>query len=154
MRCESVICSVVSNSVRPHELQPTRLLCPWNSPGKDAGVSSHFLHQGIFLTQGYVCVCVCLFMLELPQKQRIPQHNLGAYITEIYFLTVLEDKSAIRISFWQGSLLDLWIAISCNLLKRPLLNTYMERERFFYVSSSSHKKTSSIRLELHIYHPL
>ena len=26
--------SVVSNSLRPHEL-PTRLLCPWNSPGKN-----------------------------------------------------------------------------------------------------------------------
>ena len=26
--------SVVCNSLRPHELQPTRLLCPWDSPGK------------------------------------------------------------------------------------------------------------------------
>ena len=30
----------------------TRLLCPWNSPGKNTGVGSHFLLQGIFLTQG------------------------------------------------------------------------------------------------------
>ena len=28
------------------------LLCPWNSPGKSSGVGSHFLLQGIFLTQG------------------------------------------------------------------------------------------------------
>ena len=28
-------CSVVFNSLRPHGLQPTRLLCPWNSPGKN-----------------------------------------------------------------------------------------------------------------------
>ena len=61
MRCESVSCSVVSNSVRPHELWPTRLLCPWNSPGKDAEVNNHFLHQGIFLTQGYVCMCVFIY---------------------------------------------------------------------------------------------
>ena len=33
-------------------LQPTRLLCPWDSPGKNTGVSSHYLLQGIFLTQG------------------------------------------------------------------------------------------------------
>ena len=29
--------SVVSNSLRPHWLQPARLLCPWNSPGKSTG---------------------------------------------------------------------------------------------------------------------
>ena len=42
----------MSDSVRPHGLQPTRLLCPWDSPGKNAGVGCHFLLQGIFLTQG------------------------------------------------------------------------------------------------------
>ena len=30
----------------------TRLLCPWNFPGKSTGVGCHFLLQGIFLTQG------------------------------------------------------------------------------------------------------
>ena len=29
-----------------------RLLCPWDSPGKNTGVGCHFLLQGIFLTQG------------------------------------------------------------------------------------------------------
>ena len=29
--------SVVSLSLQPHGLQPARLLCPWNSPGKDTG---------------------------------------------------------------------------------------------------------------------
>ena len=29
-----------------------RLLCPWDSPGKNIGVGCHALHQGIFLTQG------------------------------------------------------------------------------------------------------
>ena len=33
--------SVVSNSSRLHGLQPTRLLCPWNSPGKSTGVGCH-----------------------------------------------------------------------------------------------------------------
>ena len=32
---ESVSCSVMSDSLRPHGLYPTRLLCPWDSPGKD-----------------------------------------------------------------------------------------------------------------------
>ena len=35
-----------------HGLQPTRLLCPWDFPDKDAGVGCRFLLQGIFPTQG------------------------------------------------------------------------------------------------------
>ena len=35
----------MSNSVRPHRWQPTRLLCPWDSPGKNTGVGCHFLLQ-------------------------------------------------------------------------------------------------------------
>ena len=43
--------SVVSDSSPTHGLEPTRLLSPWDSPGKNTGVSCHFLLQGIFLTQ-------------------------------------------------------------------------------------------------------
>ena len=35
----------MSDSVRPHRRQPTRLLCPWDSPGKNTGVGCHFLQQ-------------------------------------------------------------------------------------------------------------
>ena len=44
--------SVVSNSLGPHGLKLTRLLPPWNSAGKNTGVSCHSLLQGLFLTQG------------------------------------------------------------------------------------------------------
>ena len=37
--------SVVSDSVRPYRRQPIRLLCPWDSPGKNTGVGCHFLLQ-------------------------------------------------------------------------------------------------------------
>ena len=39
------VASVVSDSVRPHRRQPNRLLCPWDSPGKNTGVGCHFLLQ-------------------------------------------------------------------------------------------------------------
>ena len=45
-------CSVLSDSFWPHELWSARLLCPWDSPGKNIGVGCHFLLQGIFPTQG------------------------------------------------------------------------------------------------------
>ena len=47
--CAVLSCSVVSDS---HGLQPARLLCPWDSLGKNTGVACHALLQGNFLTQG------------------------------------------------------------------------------------------------------
>ena len=35
----------MSDSVQLHRLQPTRLPCPWDSPGKNTGVGCHFLLQ-------------------------------------------------------------------------------------------------------------
>ena len=35
----------MSNYVQPHRRQPTRLPCPWDSPGRNTGVGCHFLLQ-------------------------------------------------------------------------------------------------------------
>ena len=43
--------SVVSDSSWHHGLQPTRLLHPWDFPGKSTGVGCHFFLQGIFTNQ-------------------------------------------------------------------------------------------------------
>ena len=37
-------------TLRPYGLKPTRLLCPWDSPGKNTGVGCPALLQGIFPT--------------------------------------------------------------------------------------------------------
>jgi len=50
-RSENVSHLVVSNSATPG-LLPSRLLCPWNSPGKNTEMGSHSLIQRIFPTQG------------------------------------------------------------------------------------------------------
>ena len=42
----------MSHSLQPYGLQPTRLLCPWNSPGRNTEAGSHFFPQGIFSIQG------------------------------------------------------------------------------------------------------
>jgi len=72
--------SVVSDSLRPHGLQPTRLLRPWDFPGKSTGVGCHFLLQGIFPTQGSnPGLPHCRQMLltsELPGKQLTPQKDV------------------------------------------------------------------------------
>ena len=50
--CCCLVISVVSDSVQPYGLQPARLLCPWDSLGKNTGVDCHALLQGTFPTQG------------------------------------------------------------------------------------------------------
>ena len=52
MCCAVLSHSVVSDPLWPQGLKPTRLLCPWNSPGKNAGIGCHALLQGIFPTEG------------------------------------------------------------------------------------------------------
>ena len=52
---EKSILSVVSDSLQPRGLYPTRFLCPWDFPDKNTGVGCHFLLQGIFLIQGLNC---------------------------------------------------------------------------------------------------
>ena len=46
--------SVVSDSWRPHGLQPTRLLRPWDFPGESTGVGCHCLLQIVFVTHLYL----------------------------------------------------------------------------------------------------
>ena len=51
MRCHYIaaataaaaVTTVISDSVRPHGQQPTRFLCPWDSPGNNTGVGCHLL---------------------------------------------------------------------------------------------------------------
>ena len=45
-------CKVMSESGDSMDCSSPGFLCLWDFPGKNAGVGCHFLHQGIFLTQG------------------------------------------------------------------------------------------------------
>ena len=50
--CSAVLrWSGVSDSVQPYGLQPAKLLCPWDSPGKNTGMGCRTLLQGIFPNQ-------------------------------------------------------------------------------------------------------
>ena len=66
--------SLMSNYLRPHGLQPARLLCQWNSPGKNTGVGCHFLLQGSCLMHINCPLNVCchwFYFLGCPQA-RVP----------------------------------------------------------------------------------
>ena len=68
------MCSVVSNSLWPHELYPARLLCLWNFPGKNTRADCHFLLQGIFPTQESN---PCLLHFLSWQAYSLPVQHLG-----------------------------------------------------------------------------
>ena len=58
------VASVVSDSVWPHRRQPTRLPCPWDSPGKNTGVGCHFLLQCMKVKSGSEVAQSCLTLSD------------------------------------------------------------------------------------------
>ena len=68
----------MSDSLRPYGLYFTRLLCPWNFPGKNMKVGLHFLVQEMFSTQGLDLRLLhcrgdfsgCNYRLRIPKKTR------------------------------------------------------------------------------------
>ena len=83
--CCCQVASVVSDSVRPHGLQPTRLLRPWDSPGKNTGVGCHFLLQCMKVESESEVTQLCLTLSD-PMDCSPP----GSSIHGIFRATVLE----------------------------------------------------------------
>ena len=78
------VTSVMPNSLRLHGLQPTRLFCPWDFPGKNIRVGLHALLQGIFLTQGWnphlLCLLHCKWILYCLSHQGKPLICMALYM--------------------------------------------------------------------------
>ena len=54
----------MSDSVRPHRRQPTRLTRPWDSPGKNTGVGCHFLLQWMKVKSESEVAQLCLTLCD------------------------------------------------------------------------------------------
>ena len=83
--CCCCIASVVSDSVRPHRWQPTRLPRPWDSPGKNTGVGCHFLLQCMKVKSENEVAQSCLTLRD-PMDCSLP----GSSAHEIFQARVLE----------------------------------------------------------------
>ena len=75
----------MSDSVRPHRRQPTRLPHPWDSPGKNTGVGCHFLLQCMKVTSESEVAQSCP-TLRNPMDRSLP----GSSIHRIFQARVLE----------------------------------------------------------------
>ena len=78
-------CSVVSNSSRPHGLQPTRLLHPWDFPGKSTGVGCHCLWFRALDFSKYMWNC--LFFIFCLVKSHYSANSL--YLKTSNILTIV-----------------------------------------------------------------
>ena len=85
----------MSNSVRPHRWQPTRLCCPWDSPGKNTGVGCHFLLQCMKVKSESEVAQSCLTPSN-PMDYSLP----GSSVHGIFQARVLEWGA---IAFSEGS---------------------------------------------------
>ena len=87
--------SVVSDSLLPHGLEPTWLLCPWDSPGKNTGVGSHFLTPGDLPDPGIKPGSPTL------RADSLPFESPGATITRIHpFIFQMGGKMRSRTNEW------------------------------------------------------
>ena len=80
----------MSNSVRPHRWQPTRLPCPWDSPGKNTGVGCHFLLQCMKVKSESEVAQSCPTLSD-PMDRSLP----GSSIHGIFQARVLEQGCTI-----------------------------------------------------------
>ena len=70
--------SVVSDSSRPHRLQPTRLLRPWDFPGKSTGVGCHCLLRHFCI---FVRIILLSFILSFIQYVKMEMFYLQCIFT-------------------------------------------------------------------------
>ena len=61
----------------PMDCSPTRLFCPWNSPGRNTGVGCHFLLQEIFPEQGLNLHLLCLLHQSLTSPRQAGSSSLS-----------------------------------------------------------------------------
>ena len=94
----------MSDSVRPHRRQPTRLPRPWDSPGKNTGVGCHFLLQCMQVKSESEVAQSCPTLSD-PMDCSLP----GSSIHRIFQARVLEQGA---IAFSLQLLSVLFISVS------------------------------------------
>ena len=80
--------SVMSDSSRPHGLQPTRLLHPWDFPGKSTGVGCHCLLQSYTIST-YKYIFAIIILNKLSSIKSIMNEKKSFHFTLISFSDAL-----------------------------------------------------------------
>ena len=86
----------MSDSVRPHRWQPTRLPCPWDSPGKNTGVGCHFLLQCMKVKSESEVTQLCPTLSD-PMDYSLPDSSIHG----IFRARVLEWGAIVFSNAWK-----------------------------------------------------
>ena len=106
------------DSVRPHRWQPTRLPCPWDSPGKNTGVGCHCLLQCMKVKSQSVVAQSCPTLRD-PMDCSLP----GSSIHGIFQARVLEWGAIAFSDFTLQSL----VYIVYNLLETIVFSMFFPK---------------------------
>ena len=81
------VISVMSASLRSYGLEPVRLLCPWDPPGKNTGMDCHAHLEWIFPTQGLNPSLLCLLHWQVVSLPLVPP-----LLRSLFLISLLEFK--------------------------------------------------------------
>ena len=145
--------------MRPHRRQPTRLPCPWDSPGKNTGVGCHFLLQCMKVKSESEVAQSCL-TLSYPMDCSLP----GSSVHGIFQARVLE-WGAIAFSKYDRETIIETGSFPSTLLHVPLFHSFhgpvtsldfflAQRGQLLHLSFSKDNKWCSPLAHLHIRVPV
>ena len=136
--------------MQPHGLQPTRLLRPWDSPGKNTQVGCHFLLQGIFPTQGLnTGLLHCRQILFHLNCQELKSCGEGGTAGSPSWATLtqgpLREGCATRMGHWRTQSLPFYWLVELEKIDQLSTNC-MESSRYKYICT---RETSPLPNALH-----
>ena len=128
IRSDHISCSVMSNSLQPHESQHTRPPCPSPTPGVHSGSrpSSQWCHPAI--SSSVVPFSSC--PQSLPASESFPVSQLftwGGQSTGVSALASFLPKKA---QGWSPSEWTGWISLQSKGLSRVFSNTTVQKHQF------------------------
>ena len=134
--CSSVqfSCSVVSNSLRPHESQHARPPCPSPTPGvhSDSRPSSQWCHPAIS-SSGVPFSCP----QSLPASESFPMSQLFTWGGQSTGFSASASVLPMNTQDWSPSEWTGWISLQSKGLSRVFSNTTVQKHQFFGAQPSS-----------------
>ena len=122
-------CSVVSNSLRPHESQHTRPPCPSPTPGVHANScpSSRWCHPAISSSVTPFSSCP----QSLPASESFPVSQLFTWGGQSTWVSALASVLPKNTQDWSPSEWTGWISLQSKGLSRAFSNTTIQKHQFF-----------------------
>ena len=127
--------SVVSDSLRPHELQHARPPCPSPTPGvhSDSHPSSHWCHPAI--SSSVIPFSSC--PQSLPESGSFPMSQLFPWGGQSIGASALASVPPMNTQDWSPLEWTSWISLQSKGLSRIFSNTTVQKHQFFKAQLSS-----------------